>query len=516
MSDFVTNLERSTASGRIRGLRQRHSLAWRAIPYAAPPIRDLRFRRPLPPQPWSGVRDGSRYGPIAPQIRNPTSAAVGRPGQSEDCLTLNVIAPVDESLAPRPVMVWFHGGAFMLGSSAQSVYAGESLVERGDVVLVTVNYRLGALGHMDFRRYSTDGRVFDSNLGLRDQVAALQWVQDNIESFGGDPGRITIFGESAGACAVTTLYAVPAAADLFTAGIVQSGPGASVADSADAQELARRFVGLLGVDPDNTDAVSRYLVEAPQKRLIAAMSTMWKVIPDAMPGSLALSPVVDGDFVPVDPIDAFEHGTAARKPLLIGHTAREGTLFQKLKIASWLPTTESRIEKVFELTDPSARDRVLAAYPGYPDKRAMADFAGDCMIGYPSALIADLHSRHAPVWVYRLDSSTRLLDTVGLGATHGTDISLTFGDTTSIMERLVVSLGGGAARRAVSQRLRDHWTRFAHNQEPMASWPNYDRSDRPVMVFDAVDRVELDPFGAARRAAWAGYRGWRTHSHTRT
>jgi para-nitrobenzyl esterase len=492
-------------------------MAWRGIPYATPPIGDLRFRAPLPPKTWSGIRDGSRYGPIAPQTRNPTSVTVGRPGQSEDCLTLNVAAAVDQSRGLRPVMVWFHGGAFMVGSSAQSIYTGESLIERGDVVLVTVNHRLGALGYLDFRRYSTNGRVFDSNLGLRDQVAALQWVHDNIESFGGDPARVTIFGESAGAGAVTTLYGVPTASDLFAAGIAQSSPAASVANNDYAQGLAHRFVGLLGVDPDDAAAVSRCLVEATPKRLIAAMSTMWKVIPDAVPGSFAVSAaVVDGDFLPADPVDAFEHGSAARKPLLIGNTAREGTLFQKLKPVSWLPTNESRIEKMFQLTDPGVRDRILAAYPSYPDMKAMAEFAGDYVMGYPTALVADSHSRHAPVWVYRFDSSTRMLDTLGLGATHGTDISVTFGDTTSIAERLTVSLGGRAARRSLSRRIQDHWTSFAHNQAPLASWPNYDVSTRPVMIFDKVDHVDLDPFGAARREAWAGYRGWRTNSHTQT
>jgi para-nitrobenzyl esterase len=450
------------------------------------------------------VRDAGRHGPISWQEpRNPASHALDRPGMSEDCLTLNVTTPRGDG--PWPVMVWFHGGAYSIGSSASAVYANPSLVERGEVVLVTVNYRLGALGYLDLSRYSTTDRPISSNLGLRDQVASLRWVQDNIAAFGGDPSRVTIFGESAGGGAVTTLFATPSAKGLFAAGIAQSS-APRVAEASQAASRAEQFAGLLGENPRDTAAVSRRLATASPAELVEAGRILAKTNGDAFPGTLAFAPVVDGDVLPVQPIDAFEAGNAAPVPLIIGCNAREGALFSKV-LGHLIPTSAERIDRMFQLTDPAAQARVSKAYPGLPGKRALADLGGDAVFTYPSSQIAEAHSQHAPTWQYVFDTSTRLLDVLGVNATHGMEIGLVFGHENGIVERILCALGGRRARLAASRVMQDHWTTFAHTRAPLPTWPSYDSNTRLVNVFAGGEHLATDPHRWLRQA-WAGYRGW--------
>ena len=342
-------------------------------------------------------------------------------------------------------MVWIHGGAYSTGSSAVPLYRGERLVSMGDVVLVTINYRLGALGYLDFTRYATPQRPIDSNLGPRDQVLALSWVRDNIAAFGGDRSQVTIFGESAGGNAVTTLMATPAAQGLFARAIAESPAPTSVYDAAQTAHWAGTYARLLGVDPEDTAAVVSRLTAATPDELVAATSTLSAAVPDQMPGSIALCPVVDGDYLPRHPVEAFIDGSAARVPLLLGTNAREGTLFTRIPALDILPTTERRIERMFQLTDPAARARVLAAYPGYPDKSTLAQFGGDLAFLFPSLAVVEAHTLHAPTWLYRFDSSTRLLDLLGVGATHATELPLVFGEVSVGLEPLQTPV-----RRAVA------------------------------------------------------------------
>ena len=227
----MTRPEAKTTGGVVRGITRGDLSSWRGIPYAAAPVGPRRFRAPGPVEPWEGVRDAAEFGAVPVQERVGEFVGAGRhTPMSEDSLTLNVVAPADPSPAPRPVMVWLYGGAFVVGASSSPTYRGYDLVRGGDVVYVSVNYRLGALGWLDFAAYSTAEHPMDSNLGLRDQIAALEWVRDNIAAFGGDPDNVTLFGESAGAISVTTLLTVPSAAGLFHRAIAESSaPGLAYA-----------------------------------------------------------------------------------------------------------------------------------------------------------------------------------------------------------------------------------------------------------------------------------------------
>jgi carboxylesterase type B len=513
--------------GVVRGLRERGLLAWRGIPYAAPPVGELRFAAPVGVVPWDGFRDASEFGAIAPQHR---SNVLVRPplviaASAEDCLTVNVHAPDTRARAStlRPVMVFIHGGGYSGGSSRDFSGQGEGFVRSERVVYVSFNYRLGALGYLDFTRYSTPGRSFVSNLGLRDQVALLRWVQDNIGGFGGDPENVTVFGESAGGNAVTTLMATPSARGLFARAIAQSPPPNAVYARALTERWAEEFVDLLrgvvardGVDDggngagdgdeigetDGSDATPHELLaNASAIDLVAASVALQVRTPDAYPGAFCFAPVVDGDVLPERPMKAFRDGRAHRVPLIIGTNDREGSIFRgRVDI---LPRSPTRIDALFDRAPFGARQGMRDAYPGLPARRPAADFGGDFGFWYPSTRVADFHSRHAPVWSYRFDVAPRLLKGIGLDATHGVEMFALFDRTDLPLARVMTSLGGYEEYAAAGGRMRGLWLRFAEDGVPdeAEGWPGYEERARLTLVIDDVDRVESDP-RRLRRRAW--------------
>ncbi|HEY0260435.1 MAG TPA: carboxylesterase/lipase family protein [Lacisediminihabitans sp.] len=496
-----------TTGGSVEGVLRRGLMMWRGIPYAAPPVGELRFRAPRPAVPWTGVRDASEFGAVAPQDRN--GQFLGPPGavpMSEDCLTLNVIAPPDAADRPRPVMVFIHGGAYTVGSSREVRGLGETLVRDGGVLFVNFNYRLGALGFLDFSSFSSEGRVFESNLGPRDQVAALEWVRDNIAAFGGDPGAVTLFGESAGANAVTTLMTVPRARGLFARAIAQSSPANAVYPPEVTAGWAREYLELLSeeVDDSSTDSTSAeeaagLLVTAGVDDLVKATTRMQLRTPDRAPGTMSLCPVIDGDFLPERPLDAFKAGRAHPIPLIIGTNDREGSLFTgRLDI---LATTPPRIRAIFAKTKKRARKALKAQYPGLPAKRPAADFGGDYAFWYPTVKVAERHSRFAPVYFYRFDAAPRLVRLLGFDATHGLELFALFDRMDGAFGRAMGALGGRAAFKRAGTRMRRHWLRFAIDGTVDESWPRYAHRGRRTLIIDAVDRVEEDP-RRERRKAW--------------
>lgn len=495
--------------GRIEGVVRRGLRMWRGVPYAAAPTGDRRLRAPQPVEPWEGIRSAADFGPISPQDPRALTNLTGRLSISEDCLTLNVIAPRIPSTTPRPVMVYIHGGAYAVGSSREMPEQGEGLVHDGGVVFVNLNYRLGALGYLDFTRYSTPERPFDSNLGLRDQLAALEWVRDNIAAFGGDPGNVTLFGESAGANAVTTLMAVPRAEGLFHRAIAESSPAEAVYDRELAALWGRDFLELLGAvrgepltaEPQPADAV-RLLDGASTADFVAATSRLVREMPDRVPGSTLLAPIADGDLLPKRPVEAFRDGTAHRIPLIIGTNEREGSLFRgRLDI---LASTPSRIRAVFAKTPRERATAIARLYPRLAHRPSSADFAGDYSFWYPSIRIAEAHSRYAPVYFYRFDIAPRLARWLGLDATHGIELFAVFDQARKPLGRVMGLFGGYRDFERVGRRMRTNWLHFAFSGGVDAGWPRYDEEHRRTLIIDVDDRVEEDPRADLRRA-WNGF-----------
>ncbi|WP_139319424.1 carboxylesterase/lipase family protein [Gordonia sp. CNJ-863] len=502
-----------TALGTYRGIAGERADVWRGIRYARPPLGELRWRRAQPLLPSRGAADGdgssetvidaSSFGAVCPQELNPAVRLGPDVVMDEDCLYLNVWTPPGASTHAHdavalPVMVWLHGGAYVLGSGSQPYYDGAALASTGDVVIVTLNYRLGVLGFADLS--SIDPR-FESNVGLSDVLTALAWVRDHISAFGGDPDKVTVFGESAGAGLVTALLTVPAAEGMFGRAIAQSSPVTSMYGSDRAARVARMLLDAAGIeDPGDSAEVVKRLESLDAARCSTLTTELFEKVPTESPGTIAFAPVVDGDLLPDHPLDVIRNGRALPVPLIIGTNRDEANLFKYMK-SPLMPITAEEIERMFagmreeypDIVLPE-RAQVLSAYSGLRPKVTGLGVARDVAFRMPTLWLADAHARRAPVYVYRYDWTTRMFRLLGLGAAHATEVPYVWGNLGSGPRDITFLLGGRKHGEAVSQRLIRRWTSFAHGRAPDTGspgdeWPTYDTGRRPVLRIDAEDRV---------------------------
>jgi len=502
----IDDLVVETSYGPVRGIEEDGVKAWKGLRYAAAPTGELRFRAPQPPARCAEVTDATAFGPACPQPVFPNMPVdLGAP-QGEDCLRLNIWASSDTQAGDgKPVMVWLHGGAYVLGSSSQTLYDGRRLVSHGDVVVVTVNYRLGVLGFLDLSSFDT--AHFDSNVGLRDVLAALEWVRDNIAAFGGDPARVTLFGESAGAGIVTTLLGSPAAEGLFAGAIEQSSPATSVYDRGSAGRVARAFLDRLGVAPSE----SRRLLDIPMAAILAASEAVFDDVPVRNPGRLAFVPLVDGDVLSDYPVKLAQEGRSHPVPLIIGTNKHEAALFRLMR-SRLMPITPSAITSMFNQIAAEQPDLQLpteeeigSAYTRRRRKARSLSIATDVGFRMPSVWLAEGHSHVAPVYLYRFDYATPLLRLAMVGAAHATELPYVWGNLGGPKDPSL-KLGGVKAAKAVSKRLRTRWINFAARATPAGAagdpaWTSYAEDDRSCLIIDRSDVLAHD-VDANIRAAW--------------
>ncbi len=490
-----------TTAGPVRGVDDGRTTAWKGIRYAAPPVGGLRFRSPQPPQPWTEPADATSFRTVCPQPPVPNFPINLGARQDEDCLALNVWSPSGAAAGePRPVLVWVHGGAYVLGSGSQPYYDGAMLSDRGDVVVVTLNYRLGVFGFLD-----VEG--FDSNVGLRDVLAALRWVRDNIAGFGGDPDRVTVFGESAGAGIVTTLLAAPAAKGLFAGAIAQSSPVTSVYDRSRARRVTAEVLDFLDIRPGD----ERRLAEVPVPALIAATKKVFDEVPVRNPGTLAFVPIVDGDVLPDYPVTVARNGRTHPVPLIIGTNRDEAALFRLMR-SPLMPITPRAITSMFNQIAGEQPDLQLpteeqlgSAYAGKKSKARHLSIASDVGFRMPSVWFAEGHNNVAPVYLYRFDYASPLMKALLVGAAHATELPYVWG-TLGSPQDMTLKLGGVKGAKAVSKRIRARWTSFAATAKPSGltgepDWTPYQEADRACLIIDHRDRIEND-IDADIRAAW--------------
>ncbi len=487
----------SVTEGRLRGVRRGDLWSFSGVPYARAPVGALRWRPPQPAEPWTAVRDASDFGPIAPQAASAPGAIVpGDPDaselQSEDCLSLNVwtrelpAEPVPPG-AGRPVMVFIHGGGFTSGSGSVFLYRGGNLVRSGDAVVVTINYRLGALGFLGHRSLA-DPQGFVGNWGLHDQVAALRWVRDNIAAFGGDPTSITVFGESAGAFSITALLGVPSAAGLFRRAVVQSG-APHVHTVAEAERSAERMLAVLGLSTLGRASLER----VPAAELVAAAEEVRRHPPE--PGTLPLPflPVVDGTFLTRHPLEAVAAGSAERVDLLIG-TNRDELRFYGLGDPSFWALDDAGVERRLADALPRVAPRgVIEAYrtarlarsePVEPSDIWVA--AGtDIVFRWPSLQLAAAHvGSGARAFVYLFEWESPALGGI-LGSCHALELPFVFGT----VDRPVVQLfsGSGPDVERLSAQMQQAWLAFAAGGSPghegIGEWRPWDPGGRATMIF---------------------------------
>jgi para-nitrobenzyl esterase len=508
----------TVAGGRVRGVWREDHWSFAGIPYARSPEGPLRWRLPQPPLPWEGVRDASAFGPIAPQLVGAagiTSPADPdrRDAQSEDCLTLNVWTPqvpehpTTKPGTGKPVMVWIHGGGFTSGSGSVFLYRGGQLVRNGDVVVVTINYRLGALGFLG--HHMLGDHDFFGNWGLHDQVAALHWVRAHIASFGGDPARLTVFGESAGGFSVAALLGAPSTAGLFRRAIVQSG-GVHVHSVEQAERVADRLADALGVPACTRENLS----SVPTADLLAATEEIAARRPD--PGMIPVPflPVIDGAFFPVHPLEAVERGAGSAVELLIGTNRDELALFglgrpelsalDEPGVLRWAANAvpEVRSETLMEVY----REARVARAEGVDAHALMVAIGSDLVFRWPSLQLAAAHVAHgAPAYVYLFEWECPAFGGV-LGACHALELPFVFGVVH--VPAVQVFTGGGPDVDALSAKMQGAWLSFAHSGDPSQAaleWPTWDPVRRSTMIFGPQTGVEDMPRNR-ELSIWERYR----------
>jgi para-nitrobenzyl esterase len=495
-----------TTSGAVSGSARGAHIAYLGIPFAKPPLGALRFRPPQAPEPWPGTREACAFGPAAMQ------GAAFAPGvevegvQSEDCLYLNVFtrAPGPRK---RPVLVWIHGGAFVVGSAGLPLYDGGALAELGDVVIVTLNYRLGSFGFLWLGEQENRRLDAAANLALLDQIAALEWVRDNIAGFGGDPAQVTLFGESAGGTSVCALLTAPRARGLFRSAIAQSSaitmtwPSHEHAARTGAALLAR-----LGIAPNECER----LRQLPAEQIAAAQ----REVEATGQGFLLFYPLLDPDSLPEHPQQALASPQRLRLPLLIGTNRDEWNLFDAPNIVRWgeplareellaqvqrrLPSATSG--QLAQLVDAYAASRAAHGLPH--DARALLRaIDGDLRFRVPSLRFAEAYlAPDVPVYMYLFNYASPALRGA-LGACHALELPFVFGTLASRgQERFA---GSGPVVQALSRSMMQSWLAFAISGAPEAEWPRYDLQRRPTRVYEHEPLLAYDPLGDERRA-WDG------------
>lgn len=499
-------MEIETRYGRLRGLAKGGVQEFRGVPFARPPVGERRFRSPEPPRAWSGVLDADRWPTPAVQENNPL---MGVENSGDDCLYLNLWVPEGEG--PFPVMLWFHGGGYLSGSPSQLLYNGEGLAREQNVIVVNASYRLGVLGYGWFRELAPS-LAPDGNCGLHDQLAALQWVSDNIDAFGGDAGNITLFGESAGGFSVATLLAVPRARPLFRRAIVQSGAADYVLAPDEAARISEIIVGAL---PGTGGTADRMLNATPKDWVRAQREGVRQLVHRGLRKTtpqfgMTLMPVVDGDFLPRLPLDAIADGAAADKTLLAGVCRDEWHLFQ------YAPPFNGNVgmDRLRQLDHADIRHRFRRALPDQgndafelyhrkvtPDpRRAPLDvfsaLESDRIFRVPTARLLDAQvAAGGAAWGFQFDWEVEAFG-LPLGACHVVDVPLVFGLVDTPVGQLFT--GGGDAAEQLSARVRGHWGDFARGKAP--DWEDWSVA-RHVQGFGRQSKME-SLFDAETESFW--------------
>lgn len=467
-----------TSLGELQGVQDGGMSAWLGVPYAQPPVGVQRFKPAAPLQPWQGVRDATGYGAACPQKVMGRMKSLG-PALDEDCLTLNIWSPAADG-KKRPVMVWVHGGAFLLGSAR--AYSGAHLAAQGDIVVVAINYRLGVFGFVNFGEALGDDRVA-SNLGLRDQVLALQWVRDRIEAFGGDPDQVTLAGESAGSMSVSLLMHSQEARPLFHRAIMQSGALSLIHDRETSLKVARLYVSHLGVK------TLEELQALPAQALLAAQEAVHQQVPQTIPAA----PWYDGSLLPASLSDA-RNAPTPQIPLLAGYNRDEIRFFELWRGVADVFLSRERMSAVLQRQHGDGfAAKVLAAYPESTEGRRR--LGTHMSFAMPTLHFAERHAEKNTTWFYRFDLGHPLL-----GAVHAIELFYLW----DMKGLLPFMLRGGplwGSRRALAKRLRSHWIRFVREGCPGDDWKPFD-ARRATLLFDRRDRMVDDPEGR-HREAWS-------------
>ena len=499
MSEYVV----STTSGKVKGYERSGLIEYLGIPYAQPPVGELRFKRARPVTPWEGIFDAKEYGKESIQFDE------GELKGSEDCLTINVQRPVEGK--NLPVFVWIHGGGYNTGATSVPLYNGRSFAENG-IVFVSFQYRLNVLGFYDFSTYP-GCEDFESNCGVSDQILAMTWMHENIAAFGGDPNKVTIAGESAGGASIVNMLAAPAVKGMFRQAIAQSG----LPNCVISHELARENIDLF------LEGMGWTVEDLPKLRTInpfelqegnsyVAVRHQYK-----NPGMFLPGPIQD-DLLPERPIDAIRNGSADGVKLIIGTNLHEGTTFVHPENTgfpnSWAmiadmfdkngnienfpniiryyhPNAETYLKKFDEL---SGKFGAEAAVPDAPASKVgvpFIDFATDYAFQMPAIKVAEGQKAYTDdVWMYRYDLVTKSGEGSGLGASHAFELPAVFANRDFHFSKFIFDGESEELVDTIINEMHGDWVRFAKTGEPNADWPRYTGFDCEIRIYDRKTRTE--------------------------
>lgn len=494
----------ATRSGEVRGFIEDGIIVFKGVRYGADTAQ-TRFAAPMPPAPWTGVRDAQDYGPSAPQEPYPPGTAGGlfeswvanpAPPNSEDTLFLNVWTPALSDSRKRPVMVWFHGGGFTRGSGSSNAYDGVRLARRGDVVVVTVNHRLNLFGHLYLAKYGPQF-THSGNAGILDLVLSLEWVRDNIETFGGDPANVTIFGESGGGSKVSVLMAMDNAKGLFHRAVIESGGRLENTDRETAAAGTQRLVQALGLTQETIGEIltmpTSRIQRAAAEVIAAGHRATWN------------GPVYDRVNFRRQPFAPDAPPQATDVPLLIGTTRTEASLFIGARDPATFDLSWEMLPEALARSLPGADvDRVIAQYrrlnPDYSPSDLLFTAATDAGFLLRSIRIADRKADQAgaPVYFYMLNWATPVQGGKW-GSPHALDIGMVFDN----VAKSASMSGIGEEQQAIADMMSESWLAFARTGDPnnavIPHWPAYTSKQRSMMLFDIVPEVKNDPHGEQRR-----------------
>ncbi|MEO3862688.1 carboxylesterase family protein [Acrocarpospora sp. B8E8] len=482
-----------TTAGTLRGGQENGVAVFRGIPFAEPPVGALRFAAPRPVRGWEGVRPALDFGPPPPQ-----GMGAAQDTQGDVWLTVNVWTPEPDPGAGRAVMVWIHGGAYMIGTSGLPEYDGSRLAGEGDVVVVTFNYRAGMEGFAQI-----EGAP--ANRGLLDQVAALEWVRDNIQAFGGDPGRVTVFGESAGAGSVAALLAMPGATGLFRRAVAQSVQGTFFTPEL-AADIASVCASELGLRPTAAElsSVDPLVLAAAGYAVTTRLPELVERWGPVAYRSITFAPVVDGHSLPVTPWQALAGGAGRGIDLLVGHTRDEHRLLSLLDglLGQVTPEQAEQALRILAHRVRTARAATARAFPARAPtsctKRSTRTGCSACR----ASTSPGAPRRRRPGVRLRADLARPGMGGI-LGACHGLDVPLVFGNLDRGQPAALIGDGPFPEAEALSAQMRAAWTRFAVDGDP--GWPAYDSEQRLAQIYDAQPKVAPYPAETSRLV-------WRHHT----
>ncbi len=496
-----------TTTGLVRGMSEKGTAtcAWLGVPFAAPPVGELRWKAPRPAREWEGVRDATEWGDKCIntgfwKILN--SDPFG--GESEDCLYLNIWRPARSG--KFPVMFWIHGGGYDGGTASNSYYRGDRLSEFGDVVVVTINYRLnifGFMAHPELRKEDENNST--GVYGSLDQVAALKWVSENIEAFGGDPENITIFGESAGGYSICTMLATPLAEGLFDRAILESGGCGAWHDLEKAYKEARSLAQELGCDPDDLECL----------RGLPAKKMMKLIKGGIFEGTSGFGPLVEGYFLPDAPIDLIRSGAYNKVPFIAGSN-RDEFAFMSLFDSDLRKVKPSEYEEFlredFKLSEEEVRELMelypLSEFDNKPVNAIGRMRGADMMLACPTYQgLAAASGHQADTWLYRFDFDGYRFGGL-VGSVHAMEIMLIFDTMDHYPQSIIYSRKRIKKARPLSDTMMSYWVNFAKTGDPngpgLPEWPRYDKDREMIMVLDTEVCAESFP-DADRCAFWEAH-----------